>query len=93
MYLIRRYLLSSKQRILWHTNLVKISCWSCGKEVQSLISNLFCSHCKVLQKPNQKDNYFKIMGIEENYDIDDTYLAKKYKELQKHLHPDKYSNK
>ncbi|CAH2230324.1 jg4257, partial [Pararge aegeria aegeria] len=34
-----------------------------------------------------------ILGVKETYDIDDTELAKKYKDLQKYLHPDKYANR
>ncbi|XP_038214099.1 iron-sulfur cluster co-chaperone protein HscB isoform X2 [Zerene cesonia] len=70
-----------------------ISCWSCGKDQTSLITNLFCSNCKALQNPDDKDNYFKLMGINETYDLDETDLAKRYKELQKYLHPDKYANR
>ncbi|CAG4932472.1 unnamed protein product [Colias eurytheme] len=33
------------------------------------------------------------MGINETYDLDETDLAKRYKELQKYLHPDKYANR
>ncbi|KAL4712334.1 hypothetical protein ACJJTC_001495 [Scirpophaga incertulas] len=69
-----------------------ISCWSCGQDFK-LDSNLFCSNCNSLQKPEENKNYFNIMGLQESYDIDDTELAKKYKELQKYLHPDKFANK
>lgn len=86
------------KNILFPNNLftlhnMKISCWSCNKEIQKQVPNLFCSHCKVLQKPDEKSNHFQIMGLEESYDIDDTYLSKKYKELQRYLHPDKFANK
>lgn len=69
------------------------SCWSCGNDTHSLISNLFCSRCKALQKPNSNDNYFKIIGISETFDLDENDLAKKYKDLQKYLHPDKFANR
>ncbi|XP_023947624.2 iron-sulfur cluster co-chaperone protein HscB [Bicyclus anynana] len=69
------------------------SCWSCGKNDNNLISNLFCSHCKALQKPDKAENYFCILGVKETYDVDETDLAKKYKDLQKYLHPDKYANR
>lgn len=69
------------------------SCWSCGKEAKKIESDLFCGNCKALQEPNKKDNYFKIMGVGETYDLNETELAKKYKELQKYLHPDKFANR
>ncbi|KAJ8711019.1 hypothetical protein PYW07_008261 [Mythimna separata] len=68
------------------------SCWSCGKDVQAS-SALFCGSCNALQQPAKGDNYFKIMGVMESYDLDETELAKKYKELQKYLHPDKFANR
>ncbi|XP_022115068.1 iron-sulfur cluster co-chaperone protein HscB [Pieris rapae] len=69
-----------------------INCWSCGKDT-TLVSNLFCSNCKSLQKPDNVDNYFKLMGIDESYDLDEEDLSKKYKQLQRYLHPDKYANR
>ncbi|XP_059052010.1 iron-sulfur cluster co-chaperone protein HscB [Achroia grisella] len=71
----------------------QVSCWSCGKDVKTLISNLFCSNCQVLQEPDVNSNYFNVMGVKETYDLDENELAKKYKDLQKYLHPDKFANK
>ncbi|KAJ0173122.1 hypothetical protein K1T71_011298 [Dendrolimus kikuchii] len=69
-----------------------ISCWCCGKHINN-VSNLFCSNCNALQSPDEKENYFKVMGVNETYDLDENDLAKKYKDLQKYLHPDKFANK
>ncbi|XP_073948233.1 iron-sulfur cluster co-chaperone protein HscB-like protein, mitochondrial [Choristoneura fumiferana] len=68
------------------------SCWSCGQNIKILVENLFCSNCKSLQKPS-KDNYFKVLGVSETFDLDENDLARRFKELQKYLHPDKYANK
>lgn len=38
-------------------------------------------------------NYFDIMGIKKNYNVINEELHKKYRELQKMLHPDKFGNK
>ncbi|XP_075983666.1 iron-sulfur cluster co-chaperone protein HscB-like protein, mitochondrial [Anticarsia gemmatalis] len=72
---------------------IRLACWSCGKDVKNTESHLFCGNCKVLQEPDKKNNYFNIMGVKETYDLDETELAKKYKELQKYLHPDKFANR
>ncbi|XP_030023661.2 iron-sulfur cluster co-chaperone protein HscB [Manduca sexta] len=69
------------------------SCWSCGKDAKPLVANLFCSNCNALQNPKKDDNYFTLMGVKETYDLDENELAKKYKELQKYLHPDKFANR
>lgn len=69
------------------------SCWACGKEVQNIEPALFCGNCNAIQQPMKGENYFKVMGVSESYDLDEQELAKKYKELQKYLHPDKFGNR
>ncbi|RVE46901.1 hypothetical protein evm_008462 [Chilo suppressalis] len=84
-------ILNTARNSLFH-QLRFMTCWSCGKNLK-LVSNLFCLNCNTLQKPDAHYNYFKIMGVNETYDQNETELAKKYRELQKYLHPDKYANK
>lgn len=84
------------KRLLPHklNQLIRLkSCWCCGNNLNNLVSNLFCSNCNALQSPDEKQNYFKVMGVNETYDLDENDLAKKYKDLQKYLHPDKFANK
>ncbi|CAH2093953.1 unnamed protein product [Euphydryas editha] len=88
------------RRLVWNLPVIRLkgpiryfSCWSCGNNVTNLVSNLFCSNCKALQRPDKLDNYFKVLGVKETYDLDESELSKKYKELQKYLHPDKYGNR
>lgn len=90
--ILGRYIfnLTRKTNVLFQIR--SISCWSCGSD-SNQISNLFCSNCKALQKPEKYENYFKVLGVKETYDLNEDELAKKYKELQKHLHPDKYANR
>lgn len=69
----------------------KPTCWSCEK-VNCINTNpIFCMHCNTIQEPNRDDNYFQVIGIEIEYDLDEGNLTKKYKDLQKLLHPDKFS--
>ncbi|KAK1127426.1 hypothetical protein K0M31_003964 [Melipona bicolor] len=65
-------------------------CWNCNFVYKS---DLFCSKCKVLQEPPENLTYFDLIGISRSYDVKITEIQKKYKELQKLLHPDKYSTK
>ncbi|XP_076623745.1 iron-sulfur cluster co-chaperone protein HscB-like protein, mitochondrial isoform X1 [Colletes latitarsis] len=67
-----------------------LKCWNCNFTYKS---DLFCSKCKTLQKPPENLTYFEIMGIPKSYDVMETDIRRKYKELQKLLHPDKFSNK
>ncbi|KAI5638731.1 dnaJ domain-containing protein [Phthorimaea operculella] len=70
-----------------------LSCWSCGQNSPKLVSNLFCSNCNVLQRPPKDADYFKVLGVTPTFDLDENELAKRYKDLQKYLHPDKFANK
>lgn len=67
-----------------------LKCWNCNFAYKS---DLFCSKCKALQEPSENLTYFDIMGVPKSYDITITEIQRKYKELQKVLHPDKFSNK
>ncbi|KAL6267662.1 hypothetical protein P5V15_000737 [Pogonomyrmex californicus] len=65
-------------------------CWNCDYIYKS---ELFCSKCKVLQELPQNLNYFDIMGIKRNYNVANEEIHRRYRELQKILHPDKFGNK
>lgn len=65
-------------------------CWNCDYTYKS---ELFCSKCKMLQELPQNLNYFDIMGIKREYNVANEEIHKKYRELQKMLHPDKFGNK
>ncbi|XP_054006801.1 iron-sulfur cluster co-chaperone protein HscB [Hylaeus anthracinus] len=67
-----------------------LKCWNCNFTYKS---DLFCSKCKVLQEAPENITYFDIIGIPQSYDVQIKEIQKKYKELQKLLHPDKFSNK
>lgn len=67
-------------------------CWKCGIERKNL-SKLFCEECSYIQNPYQTKNYFKVMDMEEKFDLDNKLLRQKYKSMQTLLHPDKFSNK
>lgn len=68
-----------------------LKCWKCGSVQKSSV--IFCEKCNVIQKPQHEDNYFKVLGLDESYDINLKDLVRRFRELQSQLHPDKYSNK
>lgn len=67
-------------------------CWKCGSTIDPNKEQYFCA-CGVVQPPIDKRSLFQVMGLEERYDIDLKDLAEKYRDLQRILHPDKYSQK
>ncbi|XP_060067210.1 iron-sulfur cluster co-chaperone protein HscB-like [Ylistrum balloti] len=67
------------------------NCWKCGR-TQNGRSELFICECGIVQEVSDL-TYFQVLDIEETFDVDLKALAFTYKELQKILHPDKYSQK
>ncbi|KAJ8954163.1 hypothetical protein NQ318_005757 [Aromia moschata] len=72
----------------WQTNV----CWRCGAHEGSP-TQVFCEKCNVIQRPHELENYFKLFGLEERFDIEQQVLRNKFRQLQSLLHPDKFSNK
>ena len=69
-------------------------CWKCGKEHGPC--SLFCDDttCGVIQKlDTKKCNYFRIFGMNEHFAIDEPLLEAEFKNLQKRLHPDKFTTR
>lgn len=67
-------------------------CWKCGLERKNM-ANVFCEECSVIQNPHETRNYFRILNLDEKFDIDTKELQNKYRKMQSHLHPDKFTNK
>ena len=63
------------------------SCWQCGQPV----SELSCPACGALQKPPA--GFFHFFGIPERLSLDVDDLQKRFYELSRKLHPDRYGRK
>lgn len=71
------------------SKLLNTLCWKCNSAVEKGL--LFCDKCFVIQRPSNEGNFFQLFGLKNVYDVDDLALSKKFRELQKVLHPDKFS--
>lgn len=69
-----------------------VSCWKCGVTVD-LKKVLFCNRCDVVQKPKHNLDYFEILGVEKQFDINSKKLTQNFRLLQMQLHPDRFSQK
>ncbi|XP_045216916.2 iron-sulfur cluster co-chaperone protein HscB-like [Mercenaria mercenaria] len=67
-------------------------CWKCGSPTDEEKELFFCN-CGVVQSVPEDLTYFKVMNCEEKFDIDTNSLSRLYKDLQRKLHPDKYSQR
>lgn len=65
-------------------------CWQCNFPYKS---ELFCQKCKTLQEPPESLDYFDILGIKKDYNVEDKDMQRKYRALQNLLHPDRFGNK
>lgn len=62
-------------------------CWQCGRQA----SGLFCPACGVLQQPPA--GFYRFFGIEERLSLDLDDLQKRFYDLSRKLHPDRYGRK
>lgn len=61
------------------------TCWNCGKPSAE---SLFCKYCNTLQPPTP--NYYEFMGLEHKLNLDLQALQKRFYELSRKVHPDRY---
>nr|CAD7413506.1 unnamed protein product [Timema poppensis] len=67
-----------------------LQCWNCRS--RDAAKQLFCSRCKVLQRPEHSSTYFDIIGVAQTYNVSLSELTSRYRKLQSSLHPDRFSN-
>jgi len=65
-------------------------CWSCSAATTEATS--FCAACGLVQPPGQSDHFARL-GLERGFDIDMASLDRRYFELQRQLHPDRFARK
>jgi molecular chaperone HscB len=66
------------------------SCWSCKGPVEDGV--LFCTVCGAVQPPGQTDHFARL-GLEPAFDVDLGELDRRYFEMQRLLHPDRFATK
>ncbi|KAG0572155.1 hypothetical protein KC19_VG072900 [Ceratodon purpureus] len=71
---------------------VEAKCWSC-EELSTANPFFICSSCKAIQPLDQDVDFFQLLSVDRRYVQDLKVLERKYKQLQKFLHPDLSSRK
>ena len=64
------------------------NCWQCGSASDK---SLFCRYCNALQRP--VPDYYQFLGLERRLHLDRRALQKRFYELSRVLHPDRYNNR
>ena len=67
-------------------------CWKCNSSTNKDTELYFC-HCGVVQTVPTDFTLFEAMRLDESFDIDTAALSVMYKDLQRELHPDKFTLK
>ena len=68
------------------------TCWKCGKK-RDFDKEIFFCFCGAILPPSDAPTYFDLLGMKQTFELDTDVLTKKYKDLQRILHPDKFSQK
>ncbi|HXU83736.1 MAG TPA: Fe-S protein assembly co-chaperone HscB [Polyangia bacterium] len=63
-------------------------CWSCEKNAGE---GLTCGSCGAIQPPDAKADHFRVFGIARRYALDLADLERRYKDMTKVLHPDRFA--
>ena len=64
-----------------------ISCWQCGAD---RASNLFCPDCAAIQPIPEHADYFQVLGVPRRLVQDPEVLQRRFYELHRQWHPDRY---
>ena len=64
------------------------NCWQCG---QPAGDSLFCPSCNTLQPPPQ--DYYALLGLERKLNLSPDDLQRRFYELSRQLHPDRFMRK
>ena len=63
-------------------------CWSCEKNAGE---EALCSGCGAIQPANLAATHFAVLGVPEGYAVDVAALEKRYRELSRQVHPDRFA--
>jgi molecular chaperone HscB len=63
-------------------------CWSCERAAGE---GLTCVSCGAIQPPDSGADHFAVLGVARRYDLDFADLERRYRELSRKLHPDRFA--
>ncbi|XP_033030235.1 iron-sulfur cluster co-chaperone protein HscB [Lacerta agilis] len=71
------------------------SCWSCGLALPpaSPPPRFFCPSCRALQPPEPRADLFRLLGCERSFQVDVGLVQQRFRNLQRALHPDFFSQR
>ena len=66
------------------------ACWSCGGPTPA--ASPFCATCGAVQPPGSAD-HFRRLGMPAGFEVDRAQLERRYFDLQRRLHPERFATR
>ena len=67
-----------------------MTCWSC-QNAAIPEGTAFCPSCRRIQPPGRGEDHFATLGIAREFAIDPAELDRRFRELSRRLHPDRFA--
>uniref|UniRef100_A0A8C4URS4 Iron-sulfur cluster co-chaperone protein HscB n=1 Tax=Falco tinnunculus TaxID=100819 RepID=A0A8C4URS4_FALTI len=69
-------------------------CWSCGGALPGGAGlPRFCPGCRALQPPAPRPDLFRLLGCDRSFRLDVQQLQRRFRSLQRALHPDRFGQR
>ncbi|HET7824377.1 MAG TPA: Fe-S protein assembly co-chaperone HscB [Anaeromyxobacter sp.] len=66
-----------------------MTCWSCKLDVAE--GTVFCPSCRKIQPVGRNEDHFSLLGLDREYALDPAVLDRRFRELSRQLHPDRFA--
>jgi molecular chaperone HscB len=66
-----------------------MTCWSCKGDVAE--GTILCPACRKIQPVGRNEDPFSLLGMEREYALDPAQLDRRFRELSRQLHPDRFA--
>jgi molecular chaperone HscB len=66
-----------------------LTCWSCKADVAE--GTVLCPSCRKIQPVGRAEDSFSLFGLPREFALDGPELDRRFRELSRHLHPDRFA--
>jgi len=66
-----------------------LTCWTCEADVAP--GAVSCPSCKKIQPVARTEDHFSLLGLAREFAIDGAHLARRFRELSRQVHPDRFA--
>jgi molecular chaperone HscB len=66
-----------------------VTCWSCKSDLGE--GRVFCPACTKIQPVGRSEDYFSVLGLPREYAFDPAALERRFRDLSRQLHPDRFA--